>query len=108
MTVNNLEIVNQLQQLVHEKFLLQYPTIFQSVINLPENSKLINAKKKKETLCRSLKWEQEKIDLILYEGSDNNNILLEIPIECDGKVLSPKKTQVLMLKNIEYKQTIYS
>ena len=55
MTVNNLEIVNQLQQLVHEKFLLQYPTIFQSVITLPENSKLMNTKKKKETLYRSLK-----------------------------------------------------
>ena len=102
--LNNSEIVNKLQQLVHEKF----PTVFQSIVTLPENSKLANAKKKEETLRRSLKREQEKIDLIFCEGNDSDNILFGIPLESDGKKLSLKETQALMLKSLEYKQKIYS
>ncbi|CAI2177795.1 11952_t:CDS:2 [Funneliformis geosporum] len=74
--LNISEIVNKLQQLVHEKF-------------------------------PAFKTEQENIDSILQESNDNN-ILFGIPIKSDGKVLSPKETQALMLKNVEYKQTIYS
>ena len=106
------ELVNKLQLLVHEKFPSQYPTNFGEQDLVIENSKLINAKKKEETLRRSLKREQEKIDLILkdnnYDENNNNNILYRIQVEFDGKVLSPKKTQALILRSAEYKQTIYS
>jgi hypothetical protein len=57
-----------------------------------------------------LKRDQEKIDTILHENDENNEniILYGIQVESDGKMLSPKKTQALMLKNIEHKKTIYS
>ena len=42
------ELVNKLQLLVHEKFPSQYPTIFGEQDLVIENSKLINAKKKKK------------------------------------------------------------
>ncbi len=106
------QIITKLQKLVHEKFPLRYPTIFQqepSVI-LSENSRN-NAKKKEETLHRNLKWRQEEIDSFLCEDNSNSNsqnIRFEIQVESNGKVLSPKETQVLMLKNLEYKQTVYS
>jgi len=110
--LNISELVNKLQLLVHEKFPSQYPTNFGEQDLVIENSKLINAKKKEETLRRSLKREQEKIDLILkdnnYDENNNNNILYRIQVEFDGKVLSPKKTQALILRSAEYKQTIYS
>ncbi|RIA83321.1 hypothetical protein C1645_834008 [Glomus cerebriforme] len=53
----------------------------------------------------------EEIDTILYENDDNSNsqnIRFGIQIKFDRKVLSSKDTQVLMLKNLEYKQAIYS
>ena len=67
--------------------------------------------KKEETLRRSLKRRQEEIDSFLCEDNSNNNsqnIRFRIQVESNGKSLSPKETQVLMLKNLEYKQTIYS
>ncbi|POG61975.1 hypothetical protein GLOIN_2v1485801, partial [Rhizophagus irregularis DAOM 181602=DAOM 197198] len=98
------EIVNKLKELVYEKF----ATLFQD--QEPENPKLANAKKKEATLRCSLKRDQEKIDTILYENDENSeNIILHgIQVESRGKLLSPKKTQVLMLKNMEHKKTIYS
>ena len=106
------QIIIKFQQLVYKRFPLQYPTIFQqysSIIPLSQNSKQANAKKKEETLCRGLKRDQEKIDAFLHENNGNDqNILFGIQVESEGKILSPKKTQVLMLKNIEYKQTVYS
>ena len=44
------------------------------------------------------------------ENNENieNNILHGIHVEDNRKKLSPKKTQVLMLKNMEHKNTIYS
>ncbi|RIA84549.1 hypothetical protein C1645_412472 [Glomus cerebriforme] len=107
------QIINKLQKLVHDKFPLRYPTIFQqqeSSIILSENLRS-NAKKKEETLRRSLKRGQEEINTFLCEidGSSNSqHIRFGIQVESEGKVLSPKDTQVLMLKNLEYKQTIYS
>ena len=98
------QIITKLKQLVHGKFPLQYPTIFQQESS--ENSRQANAKKKEETLYRSLKREQEKIDGFLCENT-SQNVLFGIQIEPDGKVLSPKLAQALMLKNMEYKQTIY-
>ncbi|CAB4404122.1 unnamed protein product [Rhizophagus irregularis] len=65
------EIINKLKQLVYEKF-----AIISQVQEL-ENSKLIRAKKKEETLRRSLKRDQEKIDEIIYENNENReNIIL--------------------------------
>lgn len=98
------EIINELKQLVYEKFVII------SQVQEPENSKLIKAKKKEETLRRSLKRYQEKIDEIIYENNKNrkNIILYGIQIESDRKRLSPKKAQVLMLNNMENKKTIYS
>ncbi|CAB4495751.1 unnamed protein product [Rhizophagus irregularis] len=98
------EIVNKLKELVYEKF----ATLFQD--QEPENPKLANAKKKEATLRCSLKRDQEKIDTILYENDENSeNIILHgIQVESRGKLLSLKKTQVLMLKNMEHKKTIYS
>ncbi|CAB4410611.1 unnamed protein product [Rhizophagus irregularis] len=98
------EIINELKQLVYEKFAII------SHIQEPENSKLVSAKKKEATLRRSLKRDQEKIDEIIYENNENSeNIILHgIQIESDGKRLSPKKVQVLMLNNMENKKTIYS
>src|SRR6266498_3570480 len=61
------QIITKFQQLVHEKFPLQYPIIFQH--ELSKNSSQANAKKKEETLHRSLKREQEKIDTFLYENT---------------------------------------
>jgi hypothetical protein len=52
------QTVTKLQQLVHEKFPLRYPTIFQqetSITFSSENSRQINVKKKEGTLRRSLK-----------------------------------------------------
>ncbi len=98
------QIITKLKQLVHEKFPLQYPTIFQQESS--ENSRQANVKKKEETLYCSLKREQEKIDGFLCENT-SQNVLFGIQIEPDGKVLSPKPAQALMLKNMEYKQTIY-
>ncbi|CAB4387206.1 unnamed protein product [Rhizophagus irregularis] len=66
-------------------------------------------KKKEETLRRSLKRGQEEIDNFLCEkDNDNQDIRFGIRVEPNGKSLSPKQTQVLMLKSLEYKQTIYS
>ncbi|CAB4387012.1 unnamed protein product [Rhizophagus irregularis] len=104
------QIINKLQRLVYEKFPLRYPTIFQeeSRVILSENLKS-NAKKKEETLHRSLKRGQEEIDNFLCEkDNDNQDIRFGIRVEPNGKSLSPKQTQVLMLKSLEYKQTIYS
>jgi len=49
-----------------------------------------------------LKREQEKIDDFLYDNT-SQNILFRIQVEPDGKALSSKPAQVLMLKSIEYK-----
>ncbi|CAB4494122.1 unnamed protein product [Rhizophagus irregularis] len=71
----------------------------------------MQCKKKEETLRRSLKRGQKEINTILCEeegNSNSQNIRFGIQIESNGKVLSPKDTQVLMLKNLEYKQEIYS
>ncbi|PKC63477.1 hypothetical protein RhiirA1_463710 [Rhizophagus irregularis] len=104
LSLNIPEIINELKQLVYEKFVII------SQVQELENSKLIRAKKKEETLRRSLKRYQEKIDEIIYENNKNrkNIILYGIQIESDGKRLSPKKAQVLMLNNMENKKTIYS
>ncbi|RHZ48037.1 hypothetical protein Glove_562g38 [Diversispora epigaea] len=99
--LNISEINNNLQQFILGKF----PTIFQEQL---ENSKLNNAKKKEEIIQRSLKREQEKIDSKFIDNNKIDNIINGIYIKSDGKELSSKETQVLMLKNAEYKQTIYS
>jgi hypothetical protein len=59
------QTIIKLQRLVHQKFPLQYPTIFQQKSSI-ENVQN-NAKKKEETLCRSLKRGQEEIDTFLCE-----------------------------------------
>ncbi|CAB4404918.1 unnamed protein product [Rhizophagus irregularis] len=104
------QTIIKLQRLVHQKFPLQYPTIFQQKSSI-ENVRN-NAKKKEETLCRSLKRGQEEIDTFLCEKNNGNgnsqNIRFGIQVESNGKVLSPKMTQALMLKHLENKQTIYS
>jgi hypothetical protein len=102
------QTINKLQRLVHERFPLQYPHISQQ--DSSENLRN-NAKKKEETLRRSLKREQEKVDGFLCENDSNGNkqnILYGIQVETNGKVLPPKTTQALMLKHLEHKQMIYS
>ncbi|PKY58239.1 hypothetical protein RhiirA4_479987 [Rhizophagus irregularis] len=99
------QIIIKLKQLVHEKFPLQYPTIFQQESS--ESSRQANAKKKEETLYRSLKRDQEKIDDFLCENT-SQDVLFGIQVEPNGKTLSPKPAQALILKSMEYKQTIYS
>ncbi|UZO12452.1 uncharacterized protein OCT59_003989 [Rhizophagus irregularis] len=66
--------------------------------------------KKEEILYCSLKRKQEKIDILLREKDNNNsqNIHFRIHVESNGKILSSKQTQVLILKNFEHKQIIYS
>ena len=99
------QIIIKLKQLVHEKFPLQYPTIFQQESS--ESSRQANAKKKEETLYRSLKRDQEKIDDFLCENT-SQDVLFGIQVEPNGKTLSSKPAQALILKSMEYKQTIYS
>ncbi|PKK56094.1 hypothetical protein RhiirC2_800767 [Rhizophagus irregularis] len=66
--------------------------------------------KKEETLRRNLKRGREEIDTFLCENDNNDsqNIRFGIHVEPNGKMLSPKRTQILILKSLEYKQTIYS
>ncbi|GET63908.1 hypothetical protein GLOIN_2v1801635 [Rhizophagus irregularis DAOM 181602=DAOM 197198] len=63
-------------------------------------------KKYEETLYRSLKQDQGKIDDFLCENT-SQDILFGIQVELNGKTLSPKPAQALILKSMEYKQTIY-
>ncbi|CAB4423509.1 unnamed protein product [Rhizophagus irregularis] len=100
------QIIYKLQKLVHKKFPLRYPSIFQceSLENL-RNS----AKKKEETLLRSLKRGQEEIDNFLCENDSNEKVTsinneAGNASETDITTLNSAEIQKLVEKEIDEKK----
>ncbi|CAB4438115.1 unnamed protein product [Rhizophagus irregularis] len=89
-----------------KKYGLDSNTCLRSILESSESSRQANAKKKEETLYRSLKRDQEKIDDFLCENT-SQDVLFGIQVEPNGKNIITKTAQALILKSMEYKQTIY-
>ncbi|PKK61306.1 hypothetical protein RhiirC2_791990 [Rhizophagus irregularis] len=85
-----------------KKYDLDSNTCLQSIL---ESSQQANAKKKEETLYRSLKQDQEKIDNFLCENT-SQDVLFGIQVEPNGKTLSLKSAQALILKRYNYQPVI--